>query len=365
MSNRINLILLGETGVGKSSLGNFILNDPYAFSISNNPESETKITCGKISKDNKYIFVIDTPGFQDSQGKDKEHLEQMIKYIKTQNKLHAIILVFNYCENKEENSLSKSNKTNLEIIKNIFKGIDIGGRVGIFFTHYYPNETDENEKKEKEELKKREINKIIKSSNDKFPFFYVNIEENKEPKMSTKAEIARLIKWLQSLEPIDIKQVNEEAAIKEKITEKSIVTKEELDGDYIVNYKLVKYREKIVYYDNSIKYGDWGKPMKEDEKKRINQDLINKREEEKKEKERQEKLKKEKEDEKKRIEKEKEKMEQKIRDIDYDDYTPPYHRYNNMDRIFSSMNNVSVPIYTKSFGGGSGQFSVNVGCNII
>jgi len=33
MSNRINLILLGETGVGKSSLGNFILNDPYAFSI--------------------------------------------------------------------------------------------------------------------------------------------------------------------------------------------------------------------------------------------------------------------------------------------------------------------------------------------
>ena len=160
-------------------------------------------------------------------------------------------------------------------------------------------------KKKKEELKKREINKIIKSSNDKFLFFYVNIEENKEPKMSTKAEIARLIKWLQSLEPIDIKQVNEEAAIKEKITEKNIVTKEELDGDYIVNYKLVKYREKIVYYDNSIKYGDWGKPMKEDEKKRINQDLINKREKEKKEKERQEKLKKEKEDEKKESKKKK------------------------------------------------------------
>lgn len=65
--------------------------------------------------------------------------------------------------------------------------------------------------------------------------------------MSTKVEIFRLIKWLQSLEPIDIKQVNEEAAIKEKIIEKNILTKEELDGDYIVNYKLVKYREKIIY----------------------------------------------------------------------------------------------------------------------
>lgn len=153
MSNRINLLLLGETGVGKSSLGNLILNEPNAFSISDKPESETKITCGKISKD-KNIFVIDTPGFQDSQGKDKEHLEQMIEYIKIQNKLHGIILVFNYYENKESNSLSKSNKTNLEIIKNIFKGIDIGGRMGIFFTHYNSTQTDEKEKKKKRNLKK-------------------------------------------------------------------------------------------------------------------------------------------------------------------------------------------------------------------
>jgi hypothetical protein len=47
--------------------------------------------------------VIDTPEFQDSQGKDKEHLEQMLEYIKIQNKVHGIILLFNYCENKEQN----------------------------------------------------------------------------------------------------------------------------------------------------------------------------------------------------------------------------------------------------------------------
>lgn len=40
MSNRINILLLGETGVGKSSLGNQILEDPNVFSISDRPESE-------------------------------------------------------------------------------------------------------------------------------------------------------------------------------------------------------------------------------------------------------------------------------------------------------------------------------------
>ena len=150
MSNRINILLLGETGVGKSSLGNQILEEPNVFSISDRPESETKKTLGHMGKNNKNIFVIDTPGFQDSEGKDKEHLTQMINYIKAQNLLQAILLVFNYCENKESNILNKSNKTILEIIKNIFNNIDIGGHIGIFFTHYYPNETDEDEKESSE-----------------------------------------------------------------------------------------------------------------------------------------------------------------------------------------------------------------------
>jgi hypothetical protein len=365
MLNQTNLLLLGETGVGKSSLGNFILDDPNAFSISDSPQSETKITCGKMSKNDKNIFVVDTPGFQDSEGKDKEHIEQMVEYIKTQNLLHAIILVFNYCENEEINALNKSNKTNLEIIKNIFENIDIGGHVGIFFTHYYPNETDENQKNQKEDLKIKEINKIIKSSKDKFPCFYVNIEKNKEPKMSTKVEIMRLIKWIKSLEPIDIKKVNEKAAIKEKITEKKISKKKELVGDYIITYDSVKHREKIIYYDNTIKYGNWSSPQKKNVNKKLNHDLIRKREEEKKEKERQERLKREKEEENRRRQKEEEEWRQKINNIDYDD-TPSYHRRRtNLDKFFSAMSEVSVPVYTKSFGGGAGTFSVNVGCNIF
>ena len=125
MNNQASILLFGETGVGKSSLGNVILNDPNAFSISDRPESETKVTFGKFNQ-SKDIFVIDTPGIQDSEGKDIEHLNQMIDYIKSHRDLKAILIVLNYCENEEKNELSKSNRTILEIIKNIFKDIDIG-----------------------------------------------------------------------------------------------------------------------------------------------------------------------------------------------------------------------------------------------
>ena len=130
--NKSTILLFGQTGVEKSSLGNILLNDHNAFKISDKPESETKITIGKLNK-NKNIFVIDTPGCQDSEGKDKEHINQMIEYIKSQSDLKVILLVYNYWENEEKKNLNKSNKTNVQIIKNIFKDIDLGKHIGIFF----------------------------------------------------------------------------------------------------------------------------------------------------------------------------------------------------------------------------------------
>ena len=364
MQNKASILLFGETGVGKSSLGNLILDAPDAFKISDKPESETKITCGKYNQAQD-IYVIDTPGIQDSEGKDKEHLEQMIEFIQSHNDLKAILLIFNYCENEEKNELSKTNTKNLEIIKKIFKDIDIGKHIGIFFTHFYEKETDENTIKEKEALKKNSIKQILNTSENNIPCFYVNIIQGKEPKMATKVEVLRMLKWIRTLEPIDIKQVNKSATEKRREIQKNIEHKVETEGDYIIEYDLVKTREIITYFDNTIKEGSWTEAVKVNEKKKLNEELIKKKEEERKEKERQEQLQKEKEEEKRRREEEEKKLRNKINNVSVSDYyEPSYHRRSTFDN-FRGFDNISIPVYRHDFAGGRGTFSVNVGCTII
>lgn len=251
MSHKV--LLFGETDVVKSSLGNIILEDQNAFKISDKPESETKKTLGKYNENkSKSIFVIDTPGCQDSEGKDKEHLDQMIEFIQSQNDLKAILLILNYCENEEKKELSRANEINLRIIKNIFKNVDIGKHIGIFFTHFhfYEKETDDKEKDEKKELKIREINKILKSSEKKFPYFYGNIISGKERKMFTKVEILKMIKWIKLLKRINVNQVNKKATEKWRNIERYILHKSIMEDDYIIEYDLVKKREIITYCEN-------------------------------------------------------------------------------------------------------------------
>ena len=79
---KTSIITLGETGSGKSSFCNSLFSTQQ-FLVGHSLDSQTEKVEGKYGEnDYKDIFIIDTPGLNDSEGEQKD---KYIYQIKTNN----------------------------------------------------------------------------------------------------------------------------------------------------------------------------------------------------------------------------------------------------------------------------------------
>ena len=145
-------ILLGKTGVGKTSLLNIIYGKDIG-KVGHTSLSETKNSkyyCIKEKVDNKFIYycIIDSPGLCDTQGNEADELQKkaVMKLISEEYiKIKGLLFLSNF---QSERLDATEQYTLIDYIK-MFPLKDFWKRLIFIFTHYYadPNSFTEEEKK--------------------------------------------------------------------------------------------------------------------------------------------------------------------------------------------------------------------------
>ena len=271
LSTKISLLLLGATGDGKSQLGNFILNNPSAFKVSDDIKSETKETIGAYGiNGSENIFVIDTPGLQDTEENDKKILSQMADYVKNHKSLHSIIIVLNFTVDR----LSAYIQEMLKIFVNMFPIPNFWDHVCFVFTHYYAEMIEKNKLKKQNKIDKfsdliHEMMENFKSivnyiqipekSTLRFYFVDTEMDELEDKDKNSVEEINRLIKWASNLETFEADKI-------QKVDNKVLETREEyqtrqINSTWNKNIEIIHYvKEKRLvekFYSGKESFKPW------------------------------------------------------------------------------------------------------------
>jgi GTP-binding protein EngB required for normal cell division len=188
-SSGSTICLIGSTGVGKSSfankLGNLNDKDKSAFKVASTASSVTETTSIKSMTwfDGSKVTVIDTPGLNDSEGRDTKHIANMVETLKSHKHVNLFALVFNGKVPRFDDSM----KAMIKIFKEMF-GPDFLKNACLVFTNWPMHEyaiDERNISDDTEEKKRKEFNEIFKGDFDleqELPCFFIDnaYDVNKE-----------------------------------------------------------------------------------------------------------------------------------------------------------------------------------------
>jgi len=242
------VILLGPTGAGKSNLGNIVLGSEL-FTVSADPNSETKETIGKLGKfRDTSVFIIDTPGLNDSDGFDSVHVAKMVDYIKLQTQIDAVVVVLNYQSPRISNSLIRM----LKLYCYIFKKSDFAKNVCFLFTFSIRvNDLAMAKRKEDYHNKLQEImTEIGLHVSDPIPSFFVDNSPDRLNSPDNTKQYDAISTWLSSRNPLNCSLVEHADPQFEKIEEEE----REIEVQTVVNQKT---EDKQVAYTVQIPKRKW------------------------------------------------------------------------------------------------------------
>jgi len=266
----VNILVFGETGNGKSTLANHLLGYD-AFKVSDDVKAETKVTFGRQGKgDSSDLFVIDTPGLQDTEGADKEHMIQLVQYVKNHKELNAIIVVFNYQQMRFPYNI----QTMLKLFCNIFPMKAVGKHIGLVFTNSFTKRgvLTGDQKLAKTSKVLPEFRRVIKEASgsdlpNNIPTAFVDMDPEEGIDENGKIDLERLKTWASFLPNLNVEEIKEpEPDVK---IETQDFTEMRIEGENIIKTIIKKEREVFCQLDGSISYGEWK------EKERKEQILIN------------------------------------------------------------------------------------------
>lgn len=225
-----SIIIVGETGTGKSSFINNLCQTPkckVGLGLDSETEEVLGVKCEGYYKD---IFMIDTPGLNDSNGEeqDERNINLMNQFIKNNPRIKGIIILLKFTDNKLTGSIKKS----LKIFYDMFPLNNFWSHVVICFSYYY----DMNPEAKIQIIKnyEKEFKKIMQQSKSEHKDFVIPEDikmffcELKNPDEETKLEIKKIIDYLKIKEQMfkKIEEKIEEPKIKESIKEGNVTTVE-------------------------------------------------------------------------------------------------------------------------------------------
>ena len=242
-----SFILLGKTGVGKSSLCNNICKE-NKFVVGDSFDSCTTQTSSQIivNNDKKYkLLIIDTPGFEDTEGRDNENIEKMKNFIKENERIKGIIIVIDFRNVRFDLSLQNS----IKIIADLFPLNNFWEHVIIVWSHFENNNIAQKQKIESkaffnskslqnvfDDLEKN--NKISKPTSLKMKFIDSNPNLTGEELKISQESAEDLVKDIINMKPMYKNIID--------MPEKEVIdnTKQEVKqgDDTIIYYKKIKKR---------------------------------------------------------------------------------------------------------------------------